>query len=133
VGGGRNTDTVTSIAGALIGGLDGASAVPAVWRRKLHGWPGLRARDLVRLGLMTVYGGHPDFVGWPSAARMDYSANKDRFVLARDPHDEGLWLGGADTPKNLTDGVNAVMSLCRLGTAQVPARGWLPPTASGCG
>ena len=51
-------------------------------------------------------------------------------MLARDPHDEGLWLGGADNPKNLPVGVNAVMSF-RLGTAQVPARVWLQPTTSG--
>lgn len=51
-------------------------------------------------------------------------------MFAGDPHDEGLWLGGADNPKNLSEGVNAVMSF-RLGTAQVPVRVWLPPTTSG--
>lgn len=46
VRGGRDTDTVAAIAGALLGARWGASAVPSVWRRRLHGWPGLRARDL---------------------------------------------------------------------------------------
>ena len=60
VRGGRDTDTVAAIAGGLVGGLYGASAVPAEWRRQLHGWPGLRARDLVTLGVMTARGGQPD-------------------------------------------------------------------------
>ena len=123
VRGGRDTDTVAAIAGALVGGLYGASAVPAQWRRKLHGWPGLRARDLVRLGVMTARGGEPDSAGWPLGARMDYSAYKDSDVLARHPHDEGVWLGGVDALDNLPDGVDAVVSLCRLGDTQVPAAG----------
>ncbi|MDQ6873829.1 MAG: ADP-ribosylglycohydrolase family protein, partial [Actinomycetota bacterium] len=39
---GDDTDTVAAIAGALLGARWGASAVPARWRRLLHGWPGLR-------------------------------------------------------------------------------------------
>ena len=123
VRGGYDTDTVAAIAGALVGGLYGASAVPAQWRRQLHGWPDLRARDLVRLGVMTVRGGRPDSAGWPSGARMDYSDYKDCAALARHPHDEGVWLGGVDALVNLPDGVDAVVSLCRLGNAQVPAQG----------
>ena len=49
VRGGRDADTVAAIAGGLLGGLYGASAVPARWRLALHGWPGLKARDLVSL------------------------------------------------------------------------------------
>lgn len=45
VRGGRDTDTVAAIAGSLLGARWGASAVPAQWRRRLHGWPGLRGRD----------------------------------------------------------------------------------------
>jgi predicted protein tyrosine phosphatase len=43
--------------------------------------------------------------------------------LARDPHDAGVWLGGVDALRNLPDGVNAVVSLCRLGLSEVPAPG----------
>src|SRR5512146_469364 len=46
VRGGRDADTVAAIAGGLLGAAWGASAVPAAWRRVLHGWPGLRSRDL---------------------------------------------------------------------------------------
>lgn len=46
---GNDTDTVAAIAGALLGARYGASAVPAGWRAQVHGWPGLRADDLVDL------------------------------------------------------------------------------------
>jgi ADP-ribosyl-[dinitrogen reductase] hydrolase len=123
VRGGYDTDTVAAIAGGLVGGLYGASAVPAQWRRDVHGWPGLRARDLVALAVMTARGGHPDSAAWPAGAQVDYSAYKGSGVVARHPHDQGVWLGGVDALKNLPDGVDAVVSLCRLGDAQVPAPG----------
>jgi len=123
VRGGYDTDTVAAIAGGLVGGLYGASAVPAQWRRPLHGWPGLRARDLVRLGVMTARGGQSDPAGGPMSATLDYSAFRGSGALARDPHDAGVWLGGVDALRNLPDGVNAVVSLCRLGLSEVPAPG----------
>lgn len=123
VRGGRDTDTVAAIAGALLGGDYGASAVPAAWRRLLHGWPGLRARDLVALAVMTARGGQPDGAGWPTAARVDYSTFPDCATLAQHPHDPGVWLGGVDALDSLPDGVDAVVSLCRLGAEQAPARG----------
>jgi ADP-ribosyl-[dinitrogen reductase] hydrolase len=49
VQGGRDTDTVAAIAGGLLGGMWGASAVPDGWRQILHGWPGLDASDLICL------------------------------------------------------------------------------------
>ncbi|MCR8693838.1 ADP-ribosylglycohydrolase family protein [Rhodococcus sp. AB351] len=51
---GNDTDTVAAIAGGLLGARWGASAVPERWRRMLHGWPGYRADDLERLGLLTA-------------------------------------------------------------------------------
>ena len=68
VRGGRDTDTVAAIAGGLLGARWGASAVPAPWRRIVHGWPGLRGRDLIRLGVLTARGGHSDGQGWPAHA-----------------------------------------------------------------
>lgn len=35
---GDDTDTVAAIAGALLGAIHGASAVPQQWRKALHGW-----------------------------------------------------------------------------------------------
>ncbi|GAB3863190.1 hypothetical protein GCM10028801_30230 [Nocardioides maradonensis] len=51
---GDDTDTVAAIAGALLGARWGAGAVPVEWRDLLHGWPGLRADDVVRLARETV-------------------------------------------------------------------------------
>lgn len=49
VRGGRDADTVAAIAGGLAGAALGASAVPAEWLLVLHGWPGYKAADLIRL------------------------------------------------------------------------------------
>jgi len=49
VRGGRDADTVAAIAGGLVGAVYGASAVPADWQSALHGWPGSKAPDLIRL------------------------------------------------------------------------------------
>ncbi|MDH6281578.1 ADP-ribosylglycohydrolase family protein [Prescottella agglutinans] len=55
---GHDTDTTAAIAGGLLGARWGASAVPDRWRRMLHGWPGYRADDLVRLAVATAAGGN---------------------------------------------------------------------------
>jgi ADP-ribosyl-[dinitrogen reductase] hydrolase len=123
VRGGRDTDTVAAIAGSLVGGLYGASAVPAPWRRILHGWPDLRARDLVRLGVMTARHGQSDAAGWPSDAAVDYSTFSGSDALARHPQDANVWLCGVEALADLPDGVDAVVSLCRLGSDQVPVPG----------
>src|SRR5665648_953160 len=48
VRGGRDTDTVAAIAGALLGARWGSSALPSSWRRVVHGWPGIRVTDLAQ-------------------------------------------------------------------------------------
>ncbi|OII35216.1 hypothetical protein BIU98_04650 [Curtobacterium sp. MMLR14_010] len=53
---GNDTDTVAAIAGGLAGAVHGASALPAQWRELLHGWPGLRADDLVALSSQALRG-----------------------------------------------------------------------------
>ena len=125
VRGGRDTDTVAAIAGALLGARWGASAVPSAWRRLVHGWPDLRGRDLVRLGVLTARGGHPDREGWPSDPTVDYSGY-DSSALAQHPDDAHVWLGGVGALDELPAKVDAVVSLCRLGVDQVPASGVEP-------
>ena len=114
VRGGRDTDTVAAIAGGLLGATYGASAVPAHWRRVLHGWPGLRTRQVNELASAIVRGGAPD--------RFDFTyrqwGNFD--VAARHPYDDGVWLGGIGALRSLPAGVDAVVSLCRVGDADVP-------------
>ncbi|MET3767467.1 hypothetical protein ABIB15_000129 [Marisediminicola sp. UYEF4] len=121
VRGGRDTDTVAAIAGALAGASFGSSAVPSRWRRIVHGWSGLRARGLIDLGVLAANAGLPDRNGWPSAARFDYSDWGDVTALVRHPHDDGVWLGAVGALDIVE--TDAVVSLCRVGggQARVPA------------
>ncbi|MGB3485873.1 MAG: ADP-ribosylglycohydrolase family protein [Mycobacterium sp.] len=61
---GNDTDTVAAIAGGLLGGAHGASAVPLAWRRLLHGWPGLTAHGVVTLAGAIAKRGAPDRLGY---------------------------------------------------------------------
>ena len=117
---GNDTDTVAAIAGGLLGARWGVSAIPQSWQRVVHGWPGLRMRDLIRLGLLTAQGGQPDSSGWPLAPEQDYTSYRDSDVLAPHPHDSGVLLGGVGPLRRLPDAVDAVVSLCRLGRGEVP-------------
>lgn len=123
VRGGNDTDTVAAIAGGLLGAVWGASAVPLAWQRRVHGWPGYRARDLIRLGMLAARGGRSDSAGWPAGPTMDYTGTPGTGARGIHPHDEGVHLGGIDALGDLPDGVDAVVSLCRLGADQVPAAG----------
>ncbi|WP_284762840.1 ADP-ribosylglycohydrolase family protein [Arthrobacter sp. efr-133-R2A-63] len=121
VRGGRDTDTVAAIAGGLLGAAHGYTAVPFEWRRSLHGWPGLHARDLMTLGMELARGdGRRDHV-WPRAAHQDYSMWGRTDVLVKHPHDDGVWLGGVRSLARVAElGIDAVVSLCRLGVEDVP-------------
>ena len=116
---GNDTDTTAAIAGALLGARWGASAVPAAWRRKLHGWPGLRAKDLITLAARTAAGGADDKHGWPSIDRLDYAAQGWRtgHPAVPHPHDDGVLLGGYDSA--FDSHTDAVISLCRMGSAEL--------------
>jgi len=114
VRGGGDTDTVAAIAGGLLGAAYGASTVPAEWRRLLHGWPGLRTRDLVDLGSQIVRKGKPD--------SFDFTySGYETGVIVQHPYDEGVWLGDIGALRPLPEGVDAVVSLCRVGEADLPA------------
>ncbi|MGD9525541.1 MAG: ADP-ribosylglycohydrolase family protein [Pseudonocardia sp.] len=123
VHGGGDTDTVAAIAGALLGARFGGSAVPARWRRMLHGWPGLRARDLVRLAVLAAGRGRSDAAGWPAGGRLDTYGGSPTGVVAH-PDDPGVLLGAVGA---LRPGVaDAVVSLCRLGAEEAPLAGVAP-------
>lgn len=110
---GGDTDTTAAIAGGLLGARWGGSAVPARWRRKLHGWPELKAKDLVSLASRSAQGGLDDSAGWPSAPRLTYPNYRSGHVVAH-PHDPGLLLGDAGAVP--FGGYDAVVSLCRMGS-----------------
>jgi ADP-ribosylglycohydrolase len=114
VRGGGDTDTVAAIAGGLLGAVYGASAVPAQWRRILHGWPGLSTRDLADLGSQIVRRGEPDSFDF------SYSGYQTGLIVQH-PYDERVWLGDMRALRSLPDGVDAVVSLCRVGNADLPA------------
>lgn len=117
---GNDTDTVAAIAGGLLGAKWGASAVPAAWRRIVHGYPDERAERLVELAQLAVTGGRGGAKGWPLKERIDYSGWGGTDSLARHPHDDGVWLGGVDSLDDLPEGVTAVVSLCQVGSEQAP-------------
>ena len=104
---GDDTDTVAAIAGGLLGAAYGASAVPLEWRQLLHGWPGMRAHDLVNLASAIARGGKPDL--------FDFSYFDSPIdTVAVHPHDDKVLLGGIGVLRDLPDDVDAVVSLCRL-------------------
>ncbi len=123
VQGGGDTDTVAAITGALAGAGYGNSTIPYQWRRTLHGWPRLRARNLTRLAYLTAHDGQPGPGGWPSAERLrSYNGASTRMVPH--PDDPGVLLGAVGA---LQPGVaDAVVSLCRLGSTQAPLPGVAP-------
>jgi hypothetical protein len=108
VRGGNDTDTVAAIAGGLLGAAYGASAVPADWRRVLHGWPGMRTRDLIALVTRIVKADKP------------FSYDIDSLAPVRHPHDDGVWLSDVTTLRALPPGVDAVVSLCRVNDDDLP-------------
>ena len=109
VRGGNDTDTVAAIAGGLLGAAYGASAIPADWRRLLHGWPGQATRDLVALATRIVKADKP------------FSYDIEPMVPVRHPHDDGVWLADVAALQGLPPGVNAVVSLCRVTDDDLPA------------
>lgn len=114
---GGDTPTAAAVAGSLLGARWGVSVIPLEWRRRVHGWPGLREIDLQRLAWEAV-----TRQPWPDAFRRSPMS----LPAIEHPSDHGLWLGGARGLEPLPDGVDAVVSLCPLGGSQVP----IPPVAA---
>ena len=105
---------MAAIAGGLLGARYGASALPFAWTREVHGWPGLRARGLVHLAARTAAGGRRGAQEWPAVARMDDGRQQPLAVTL--PSDPDVLLGTfADLRRVPELGVDAVVSLCRLG------------------
>ncbi|QCR20288.1 ADP-ribosylglycohydrolase family protein [Agrococcus sp. SGAir0287] len=117
---GNDTDTVAAIAGALAGAAQGVTAVPFAWRRHLHGWAAADRvgthRDLQRWAVLAASHGRVDRVGWPAAERFPVGADA---TLVQHPLDERVWLGDLASLDRLPREVDAVVSLCRVGAAQV--------------
>lgn len=119
VRGGADADTVAAIAGALAGARWGGTQVPLSWQRRLHGWPGIDSRALVDRAVLAVQGGGVAGV-WPLADSLS-EAHLMHTAPVQHPHDEGVWLGSKSALRELPKAVGAVVSLCRVGTREVPA------------
>lgn len=114
---GHDTDTVAAIAGGLLGARYGVSGLPTRWTRRVHGWPGLRSHDLVRLAVLTARRGVRDRHGWPGAERM---ATPQRGLALPHPSDPDVLLGTFGDLERVEElGVDAVVSLCRVGTTEL--------------
>lgn len=112
VGAGYDTDTVAAITGALMGAVYGVSAIPGTWRRRIHGWPDMTARDLVELALRTAGETQPG--AWP--LREIEPSPGGRALDVPTSFDEGLHLG-TQTALAHTQ-ADAVVSLSRIGSQE---------------
>ncbi len=108
---GNDTDTVTAIAGGLLGARWGVSGVPLAWQRDLHGWPGLRYPDLVELGQT------------PGSDRtlLSFDHLRDLAAVTAHPRDENVIMGGVNAVANLPANVDSAVSLCRVNASHLPS------------
>ncbi len=117
---GDDTDTVAAIAGSLLGARWGATAVPSAWRRILHGWPGYRTPDLLRLAVLSADRGSTDDQGWPIVEsllphyREQFRVKGVAFPLNED---DGVLVGDVGALDKEAGASDLVISLCRVGTA----------------
>lgn len=107
---GYDTDTVAAIAGGLLGAVYGASAIPAHWRRILHGWPNLNTRGIVALANRII-----------KADTAFTYITLEPITPVQHPHDPGVWLGDITALQALPRGVDAVTSLCRVHDTDIPS------------
>lgn len=112
VAAGGDTATAGAIAGGLLGSRWGVSAIPLEWRRLVHGWPGWRDGDLQR-AVFEALSGRP----WPDTFRDHPPA---AVPVVPHPGDPGVLLGDVSGLRALPAGVDAVVSLCRVGYDQMP-------------
>jgi ADP-ribosyl-[dinitrogen reductase] hydrolase len=125
---GGDTDTVGAIAGSLLGARWGATAVPLAWTSMLRGKrvysrPDLHATDLDAMARRAAAGGKSDSIGWPGRVHLaphylDQFASRPATVELG-----GVRFGGvAGLDAALESGADVVVSLCRMGTKDVPDR-----------
>jgi ADP-ribosyl-[dinitrogen reductase] hydrolase len=123
---GGDTDTVAAIAGSLLGARWGATAIPLAWRRRLHGRrtydePSIPGRDLDSMARLAANGGRPGPKGWPGVDRLVSGYVRDYGLEPVDVELDDAWFGNAaDLEGALEDGATVVISLCRMGTDDVP-------------
>jgi ADP-ribosyl-[dinitrogen reductase] hydrolase len=123
---GDDADTVAAITGSLAGAWWGATAVPLEWRRTLHGRidyraDPVRAADLEHLARLAFGEGETDPSGWPAADSLipHYQRHWPAEPLVADL-DEWVSIGNVHALAGRLAQVDVVVSLCRMGQADVP-------------
>lgn len=123
---GGDTDTVAAIAGALLGARWGATAVPMSWRRILHGrgaapddrWGAARLDAAAR---RAANGGRPGAQDWPGCDSLLEYYRSTASPVGRYAELGGVTFGDVTTLARAIDGgADVVVSLCRMGTQDVP-------------
>ncbi len=125
---GGDTDTIAAIAGSLLGARWGATAIPLAWTstlrgKRLYNRPDLHACDLDAMARRAARGGRPDTVGWPGCSLL-----VPHYLATSDGGPEPVELGGVQfggirgLDAALESGADVVVSLCRMGTEDVPDR-----------
>lgn len=123
---GGDTDTVAAIAGSLLGARWGATAVPVEWRRILHGrgaeaddaWTASRLDTAAR---WAANGGAPGANGWPGCDSLLGHYRSSAAPVGRDSELAGVRFGDVTTLADaVKEGADVVVSLCRMGTRDVP-------------
>jgi ADP-ribosylglycohydrolase len=123
---GNDTDTVAAIAGALLGARWGATAVPLRWRsvlrgQRVNGQPELAGNDLDHLARRAARKGAVDGLEWPGCSRLVpyYLSHFDQIPLSVELG--GAYFGNiAGLGPAIDAGASVVVSLCRMGTEDVP-------------
>jgi ADP-ribosyl-[dinitrogen reductase] hydrolase len=125
---GGDTDTVGAVTGALAGARWGATAVPLAWTsmlrgKRLYNRADLHCADLDAMARRAARGGQSDNIGWPGRVHLT------QHYLERHPAGHapvtlgGVQFGGIGGLATALDGgADVVVSLCRMGTKDVPDR-----------
>lgn len=114
---GDDTDTTAAIAGAVLGARWGSSGIPEDWKAAVHGWPGLRARDLTTLAINITDPASRASDAWPTSDEVSYRVAP---ILATPlPADRGVYIGSASNLTELPSQITAVVSLCRVGQREI--------------
>jgi len=123
---GDDTDTVAAITGSLAGAWWGATAVPIEWRGVINGRinykkSALTITDLDRLARLAFASGMDDPTGWPSIASMLPYYQKHFPVQPLAVRlDDWVTVGNVHALPEQLPRVDVVVSLCRMGYADVP-------------
>ncbi len=123
---GGDTDTVAAISGSLLGARWGETAVPARWRsvvfgHRAYGQPQLRVADLDAMARLALTGGRPDAQGWPGVGALsEYYGQRFGTQEISETIEEVTFGNVAGLQSALDSGSDVVVSLCRMGTGDVP-------------